>query len=152
MKKHFSTSEFTTPDESPGFLLWQVSTLWQRKQRQALAALELTHMRFVLLAGIIWLEKKDLHLSQAQLASHAKTDLTMTSQVLRTLEKRGYITRLSHPKDTRAFSLVSTAKGKEVIAKALVIVEQVDRDFFSLLGSSTQQFTSLLSRLNKETL
>lgn len=144
----FSTSEFSTPDESPGFLLWQVSNSWQRLQRQALAAIDLTHVQFVLLASTSWLERTEKHLSQSQLAAQTKTDPMMTSQVLRTLEKRGYIKRLPHPNDTRAFSLVTTEKGKKAVAKALIVVEKVDRDFFASLGASKRQFTAHLNLLS----
>lgn len=47
--------QFASPDDSPGFLLWQVSNLWQRKMKAELSDLGLTHVQFVLLAGIVWL-------------------------------------------------------------------------------------------------
>ena len=56
-----------------------------------LADLELTHVQFVLLAGTLWLEHKGAPPSQRELADHAGTDEMMTSQVLRTLAKRGLI-------------------------------------------------------------
>ncbi len=49
-------SEFSYPEESPGFLLWQVSNLWQKLQRKALSQLNLTHVQFALLSGIGCLE------------------------------------------------------------------------------------------------
>jgi DNA-binding MarR family transcriptional regulator len=146
----FLSSEFSGPEESPGFLLWQVCMSWQRKQRQALANLDLTHVQFVLLASICWLQKEHKDLTQAQLASHAKTDPMMTSQVLRALEKQGYIKRSKHPTDTRALSLSATAKGKKAIEKALVVVEKVDKEFFSSLDESSKQLTTFLRRLCKE--
>ncbi|MBS0605266.1 MAG: winged helix-turn-helix transcriptional regulator [Verrucomicrobia bacterium] len=145
----FLSSEFSGPEESPGFLLWQVCMSWQRRQRHALAALDLTHVQFVLLASISWLETHQKHLTQAQLASHAKTDPMMTSQVLRTLEKEGYIKRHAHPTDTRAFSLWTTAKGKRAVEKALVVVEKVDGEFFAPLGKNAKQYTESLRELLK---
>ncbi|HEY0518719.1 MAG TPA: hypothetical protein VGC84_04425, partial [Ilumatobacteraceae bacterium] len=49
-------TRFASPDLSPGFVLWQVATVWQREIRDALADLELTHAQFVLLASVGWLE------------------------------------------------------------------------------------------------
>ena len=44
---------FESPDDSPGFLLWQVTNLWQRRIRAALEPLGLTHVQFVFVAGAI---------------------------------------------------------------------------------------------------
>jgi DNA-binding MarR family transcriptional regulator len=143
----FLSSEFSTPEESPGFLLWQVCNAWQRKQREALAALSLTHVQFVLLASTAWLERAHPHLTQAKLAAQAKTDPMMTSQVLRTLEKLGHIKRSHHPSDTRAFCLSTTPKGRKILEKALLVVENVDRAFFASLGKSTPQFCDALKKI-----
>ena len=41
-------------------------------------------------------------LSQALVAAHANTDAVMTSEVLRTLERKALVRRLPHPTDARA--------------------------------------------------
>lgn len=76
----------------------------------------------------------------------------MTSQVLRTLERRGYIQRLSHPSDTRAFSLVITTEGREKVDQGLLVVEKVDHDFFSTLESSKSFAADLRKLLAKREL
>ena len=43
-------------DDSPGFLLWQVTNKWQAAQRAALKPFGLTHVQFVLLASLTWLD------------------------------------------------------------------------------------------------
>ena len=123
-------SQFKTPSESPGFLLWKVSNLWQQKQREALSKLDLTHVQFVLLAVLGWFSRVEAHVSQASLARHAGTDEMMTSTVVRTLEKKGLLKRLKHPTDTRARVLQLTPRGEQAMGEALKVVEQVDRDFF----------------------
>ena len=47
---------FSGPDDSPGFLLWQVTNRWQAAQRAALKPHRLTHVQFVLLATLTWLD------------------------------------------------------------------------------------------------
>ena len=47
---------FEKPEESTGFLLWQVTNLWQREIKKALEKYGLTHSQFVLLASMYWLE------------------------------------------------------------------------------------------------
>ena len=140
-------SKFESPGESPGFLLWQVSNSWQREQKKALAKLDLTHVQFVLLAGVCWLETENENVTQIQLSKHAKTDPMMTSQVLRTLEKGGLITRKPHPTDTRSLCLLTTAKGKTLVRKGIKVVEEVDEKFFSPLEKRLKTFHRILSDL-----
>ncbi|HEX8391011.1 MAG TPA: MarR family winged helix-turn-helix transcriptional regulator [Longimicrobium sp.] len=138
---------FSTPGESPGFLLWQVANTWQRLQRDALADLQLTHVQFVLLASVVWLYDREGPLTQARVAAHARTDVMMTSQVLRTLETRGLVVREPHPTDTRARALRPTAPGKELAGRAVVRVEEADARMFAVLGPDVPALASLLRRL-----
>lgn len=49
---------FKHPDDSPGFLLWQLTNQWQREQRKALNKIGLTHGQFVVLANVLWLSSQ----------------------------------------------------------------------------------------------
>jgi DNA-binding MarR family transcriptional regulator len=138
--------QFENPDDSPGFLLWQVSNLWQRKMNSGLKKLGLTHVQFVLLAGIIWLSQGQQTVTQAKLAAHAKADIMMTSKVLRALEQRGLIKRETDSKDTRAKSLTITKEGYDLAVEAIHVVDKVDSDFFRTLND---QVTDLNSHLLK---
>jgi DNA-binding MarR family transcriptional regulator len=71
----------------------------------------------------------------------------MTSQVLRTLEAKGLVTREAHPTDARARALAATATGVELVNRAIGAVETVDRDFFAALGRRRGDFTKLLGKL-----
>ncbi len=136
--------QFQSPDDSPGFLLWQVSNLWQRKMNAGLNQLGLTHVQFVLLAGIIWLSQAEETITQARLAAHAKTDIMMTSKVLRALEKRGLIKRETNSKDTRSKSLKITPEGYEITVSATQIVDAIDRNFFGILDNHIHEFNEHL--------
>ena len=81
--------QFDNADDSPGFSLWQVSSMWQRQINAGLKPFDLTHAQFVLLASLMWLANEDKPLTQVDLANHAKMDVMMTSNVLRTLEEKG---------------------------------------------------------------
>lgn len=123
---------FERPEDSPGFILWRLSNTWQRAIRAALAPHGLTHVQFVLLATLSWLESHDWEpITQRKLADHADTDVMMTSQVVRALEKAGYIARQAHPTDTRALVVTVTDAGRKKVQEALPDVEAVDRAFFA---------------------
>ena len=130
---------------SPGLALWRATNLWQAAQRAALKPLDLTHVQFVLLASLTWLDS-DRPVTQSDLATHARTDAMMTSQVLRALESKCLVTRKPHPVDGRAFALLVTASGKSLANRAVQVVEGVDRRFFGVL---TDHGASLAAELNE---
>jgi len=121
-------------EESPGLLLWQVTNRWQAAQRAALKPFGLTHVQFVLLASLTWLQE-DGPITQKRLAEHAATDPMMTSQVLRALAARGLVERATHPDDGRARAVSATAEGRALANRAVVAVEACDDTFFGSLGA-----------------
>jgi len=140
---------YQTPDESPGFLLWQITNRWQSAQRTALKPFDLTHVQFVLLASLTWLDTRR-PITQRQLADHAATDPMMTSQVLRVLEKRGLIKRSPHPDDKRARTLTATRTGRTLANQAIVAVETCDGAFFRPLHPHTADFVRSLRNLIRD--
>lgn len=126
-------SQFEGPEHSPGFLLWQVSMDWRRQIESALSPLSLTHPQFVLLASLGWLTQGNRQVSQIELARHCKTDINMTSQVLRTLERKGYIERRHKQGNVRSKYPIVTEIGIRLIEQAIPLVEAIDRKFFSQL-------------------
>jgi DNA-binding MarR family transcriptional regulator len=144
--KPFPT-KFEGPEESPGFLLWQVSLRWQREQKAALAPLGLTHVQFVLLAGTGWLSNYEGPITQARLASFAGTDPMMTSQVIRVLEEKGFVARKPDAEDQRKILLTITPAGKKLLKPAIQVVEAVDHALFEQLKEGKTTFTSLLKKL-----
>lgn len=129
---------------SPGFLLWRVTQRWQRSIVATLRPLDLTHAQFVLLMSTNYLSR-DGSPSQREVADHAEADVMMTSQVLRTLEKRGLVTRSPDPADARVKRLTVTPEGARLARRAQAAVEKADRAFFADVGDPE----SLLSHLKE---
>ncbi|GGD74985.1 MarR family transcriptional regulator [Emticicia aquatilis] len=150
MKEIEKTFSVETPEESSGFLLWQVTNLWQREIKKVLEPLDLTHSQFVLLASTLWLMQHNEAITQIVLSNHTKIDPMTTSTVLRTLQKKGFLGRKEHSADTRAKTVVLTPAGIEVAKIAVKVVEEFDRSFFQQLGSDlsffNQNLHSLLTR------
>jgi MarR family transcriptional regulator, organic hydroperoxide resistance regulator len=147
MKPSDNTFSVEKPEESSGFLLWQVTNLWQREIKKALEQYGLTHSQFVLMASIHWLTINKQEVTQIVLSAHTKIDPMTTSTVLRTLQQKGFIQRQEHLTDTRAKTVVLTEDGKKIIKKAVVTVEKFDVKFFSLLGSKTKELNKNLITL-----
>ncbi|QNK61662.1 MarR family transcriptional regulator [Pedobacter sp. PAMC26386] len=142
--------QFKSPEDSPGYLLGQMTILWQRKQKRALDPLDLTHTQFVLLAALAWLAKENDAVTQIDIANQGNADRMMVSKVLRTLEEKKFITRSEHKTDTRAKTINLTPLGGSVFQKALIAVENADLEFFSTpdLDLSALNFT-MLKLINK---
>jgi DNA-binding MarR family transcriptional regulator len=133
------------PEDSPGFLLWRATLRWQRQISAALLPHELTHVQFVLLASLWWLGERGTAPNQLALATHAGTDVKMTSEVLRALERRGLIERAVDPDDARARRLRVTPAGASLAPRAIEAVERADAEFFAPV--SRARAISMLSRL-----
>lgn len=138
---------FEKPDDSPGFLLWQVTNLWQREIKKALEEFDLTHSQFVLLASIHWLRINKQDVTQIVLSNHTKIDPMTTSTVLKALQTKKLLKRQEHQTDTRAKLVVLTEAGSKVAKQAIKIVEQFDKHFFSVLGKNTNEFNYKLRTL-----
>src|SRR5436309_3010936 len=118
-------------NDSPGFLIWHATLRWQRGIAGALAPLDLTHVQFVLLASAWWLNERADPPNQVAVATQAGTDVKMTSQVLRTLERKGLIEREVDAADTRARRVLVTQRGAALAPRAIAVVEEVDARFFA---------------------
>jgi MarR family transcriptional regulator, organic hydroperoxide resistance regulator len=138
---------FDKPEESTGFLLWQVTNLWQREIKKALEQYELTHSQFVLLANIHWLTLEKQNVTQILLSNHTKIDPMTTSTVLRTLQTKGLIKRQEHLTDTRAKTVELTDLGLKNTKQAIKTVELFDKQFFGSLNNETQNFNNKLMTL-----
>lgn len=142
-----NTFSFDKPEESTGFLLWQVTNLWQREIKKALMPYDITHSQFVLMASIHWLTLEKQEVTQIILSAHTKIDPMTTSTVLRTLLQKNMVSRQEHHTDTRAKTVSLTENGKKIIKDAVIAVEQFDHNFFSTLENKLTGFNQNLLKL-----
>jgi DNA-binding MarR family transcriptional regulator len=142
-------SRHEAAEQSPGFLLWRVTLSWQRSIRAVLAPYGLTHVQFVLLASLWWLQEHGAGQPiQADLAEQAGTDPMMTSQVVRKLAGRDLVARQADPADSRAVRLTVTDAGRALLAGALADVEAADEEYFAALGDQRDAFSQALVTLS----
>lgn len=123
---------YTTPGQSPGFLLWHISTSWRSAIEATLKKFNLTHPQFVVLASTGWLTSKGDHTTQVTIGKMTGLDPNTTSQVLKGMEKKGLIKR-APSSDRRAKSVSLTPVGLQILQEALPAVEQADGIFFQSL-------------------
>lgn len=141
---------FKSPLDSPGYLLGQLTMLWQRKLKRVLDPLDLTHTQFALLCALAWLSRESDNVTQVDIANQGNADRMMVSKVLRTLEEKKFITRKEHKTDTRAKTISLTASGETVLQKAIIMVENADLSFFSMLDKDLPGFNAKMAALIEE--
>src|SRR5579863_8953745 len=81
------------PKQSPGFLLWHISTSWRSSIEAVLKTFGLTHPQFVILATTGWLTRNGEPATQVAIGKMAGLDPNTTSQVITGLEKKDLIKR-----------------------------------------------------------
>ncbi|QIX62311.1 MarR family transcriptional regulator [Hymenobacter sp. BT18] len=149
MKKVANDFSVNAAEESSGFLLWQVTTLWQRGIKKALDGIDLTHPQFVILASLLWLSKQKDSITQIDLSVHSKIDPMTTSTIIRTLQRKQLVNRQEHHSDTRAKTITLTPEGAAATKRAVGLIEQFDADFFAALETKKSSFNQELLTLLK---
>jgi len=138
---------FKSPNDSPGYLLGQLTMLWQRKQKKVLDPLDLTQTQFALLCALAWLSNSNKNVTQIDIANQTNFDRMMVSKVLRTLEDKKFVTRQEHQTDTRAKTIRLTTNGEVVLQKAILEIENADLDFFATLDTKLSSFNKNMVQL-----
>ncbi|MFN7709943.1 MAG: MarR family winged helix-turn-helix transcriptional regulator [Holosporales bacterium] len=140
---------FDKPEDSPGFLLWQTTMIWQRQIKKALEEYNVSHAQFVIMATLMWFEAHRHKTTQVLIVNQTKLDKMTVSKSLKKLVSLGFVNRVEHETDTRAKSVSLTNKGKQFVRALVPIVEGIDSTFFS--KASDQEQKSLVQILAKLT-
>lgn len=146
------TFGFDHPEDSPGFLLWQTTAIWQRRIKKKLESCDISHAQFVIMALLLWIEESSTNASpnQVTLVQLSKLDKMTVSQALKKLSTKNLISRVEHTIDTRAKTVSLTQEGKKLIKKLVPLIEKEDADFFSTLTIEQQKsLKNLLLKLAK---
>jgi DNA-binding MarR family transcriptional regulator len=130
-----------------GFLLWQVSKLWQHHLTKALQDLNLPPTQAVILANTLRLSEEGLDVTQSLLSKATKVDRMTTSQTLRSLERKRLITRRSSKEDLRTNQVQLTKRGRKVAFETVARLAAAHKAFFLPLRSDKQQIVTYLQKL-----
>ena len=128
-----SAFQYEKADDSAGFLLWKITSLWQQMLSEVLSRFEITQTQYAIMASLKWFEEHNEPVTQAHLVAHTKIEKMTVSKSIRKLEAAGFVLRTPSVDDTRAVNVQFTAFGKKQIHKAIAAVENADEIFFSCL-------------------
>lgn len=139
---------FEHPEDSPGFLLWQTTMIWQRQIKKALEPYDIAHAQFVIMACLMWFEAHGHETTQILISTVTHLDKMTVSKSLKKLTMQGYVHRIEHASDTRAKSVTLTPRGKELVRILVPVVESIDSTFFGQASQAEQQqLIQILGRL-----
>lgn len=141
-----SPFKFQRADDSPGFLLWKLTTLWQQRLADVFNQFGITQTQYAILASLRWFEAQGEPPTQAHLVAHAKIDKMTLSKAIRRLEEDGLVGRVPSVADSRAVDVRFTAKGRRVVQQAVVAVERADDEFFGVVSPRQIESYKSLSR------
>lgn len=143
---------FDTPEDSPGFLLWQTTMIWQRQIKKALEQYNVSHAQFVIIATLMCFEAHGYDTTQILIVNQTKLNKMTVSKSLKKLVQMGFVNHIEHEVDTRAKSVSLTKKGKDMVRTLVPIVEGIDSTFFGKASHKEQKsLVQILAKLTAGT-
>lgn len=138
---------FEKPEDSPGFLLWQTTMIWQRKIKKALDVHAISHAQFVIMATLLWFDAHHYDTTQVLIVHWSKLDKMTVSKSLKKLVSLGLVKRIENEIDTRAKSVSLTQKGKDFVHTLVPVVESIDEEFFGKAASKQDKLIPIFKKL-----
>ena len=121
-------------DDSAGFLLWKITTLWQQRLAGVLGEFGITQTQYAILASLCWFDEQRLAPTQADLVAHTKLDKMTLSKAGRRLEDDGLLRRTPSSVDARSVNVALTPAGRKLAFRAIQGIEKADDVFFASLS------------------
>lgn len=144
----YSTTDYPIPVlESPSFTLTQAYCTWKRITDRVLEAVGLTYIQYVFMGTLFELENHQDKATQNGLAKLTNSDVIMTSQILRTLQKRGLVLREPIEGDERMDYPMLSMAGKKLVQKATEIMQNYEKEYFASIEKDMEKFLMYLKVL-----
>jgi DNA-binding MarR family transcriptional regulator len=130
---------FEKPEDSPGFLLWQTTIIWQRMIKKELDVYNISHAQFVIMATLFWFQEHKYDTNQTLIINITKLDKMTVSKSIKKLVLMNLINRIEDTNDSRAKKISLTHEGKKLLNKLIPIVEKIDSKFFNKVSEKEQK-------------
>ncbi len=135
LRRMFEEVSLGAPENAIGFILWRITSRYQREMDRALVAVDLSHLQFVTLALVGWFERSGTVATQIELSRFGGIHPMQLSQMLKTLEAKQFIVRRRDTADSRAKQVALTRKGFGTLRKALPQAIKVQSRLFGETGA-----------------
>ena len=138
------------PQNAVGFVLWRVVHRYQREMDQALRPLGLTHLQFVVLALTAWTARSGEHATQSELAALGDIHPMQVSNVVKALERSGFVTRTRSARNALAKRVAITNDGLEALRAALPLGIAIQARLFGDAGLPGGALLDMLACIDRE--
>lgn len=125
----FSLVQSTLMD-TPGYLLSQSGRLIRERLADALRPVGLVPQQLTILKLLSASEP----MTQQAIGARCNLDKTTITELIDSLEQRGYVKRQVSPKDRRSKEVSITGSGRRVLNRALKLAQEADEQFISLMS------------------
>ncbi|MGM0939895.1 MAG: MarR family winged helix-turn-helix transcriptional regulator [Bacillota bacterium] len=124
-----------TLNQSYGFLLGKTLQQMEGKFAGALAPLNIDARQY----GVLLFIKENPNSSQKTIADRLQIDRTTMVSHVDHLETLDFVERIKNPSDRRAYSLLITEKGSNVLESCWSLLQNTESEFLSPLNEHEKQ-------------
>ena len=149
LQRLFADRSLGAPENAFGFVLWRITSRYQREMDRALLNLDLSNLQFVTLALVGWMQRSGASVTQIELSRFSGIHPMQLSQMLKILESKKFVERRRDPADSRAKRVILTQAGFTVLAKALPLAVQVQSRLFGKTGAKGSPLLAAILQLDK---
>ncbi|WP_051698034.1 MarR family winged helix-turn-helix transcriptional regulator [Prevotella sp. 10(H)] len=132
-------------------LLWRTIKVLTKHRRHILERFGITCSQFEILCALHYFSSIRAEIIQIDLAEKTDIDPMTTSTILRTLQKKKYITRNRSAVNTRTVIVEITQDGIDLVEKASVQIKNSNKEIYQDINKKlvSSQLLKLLNRINK---
>jgi DNA-binding MarR family transcriptional regulator len=134
-------SKMPDPRSFIGFQLWQKSNLCEKYINQQLKPFDITQSEIFPLISIAILTNEGGEVTQTKLSDFTGISLMSISKILKSLERKGYITRHTG-KDSRSKAITITEDGLQILIKSAQTLQKANSKLFP--ETNSKQFYNYL--------
>ncbi|MDF7637173.1 MarR family transcriptional regulator [Leuconostocaceae bacterium ESL0958] len=109
---------------------YRLYSSWARLVKQSLKSIELTHPQFLVLAAVAAISQQGTPVTQVKIADYNEMDVMTTSAIVTKLSRADLLDRFPGQVDSRSKVLALTNQGEVKLKQALVILQQIETDFW----------------------
>lgn len=134
------------PKDYAGFLIWQLSNKWERYVNQRLKAHNINQGESFHLISIIQLSQRLSEVTQVDIADATGGSIMNTSKILKSLEKKQWITR-EPASDSRAKKVSITEAGIDTSVEIAAVLAEANEAFYG--ANRPPEFIATLQAINQ---
>ena len=150
LRRMFEEVSLGAPENAFGFVLWRVTSHYQREMDRILASVELSNLQFVTLSLVGWFERSGTAATQIELSRFGGIHPMQLSQMLKTLEAKRFIVRKRDASDSRAKQAKLTLEGFNTLRRALPMAVDVQSRLFGESGAKGSALLRALLKLDTQ--